>query len=120
MRRQSILSKQQPFTVTSLRLKFGKSNSNYRIGDNLFTHSRIIALASATGEKKKKQKLGPPRQGQGGAEGPDAGSFGGGGGRRPRDDSAEHRRPPKKVFEKVEKLASAIYTRLCKTQNSAI
>ena len=29
--------------------------------------------------------------------------------------------PPKKKFStKVEKLASAIYTRLCKTQNSAI
>ena len=77
----------------------------------------IIALASATGEKKKKKKKSP---GQGGAEGPDAGSFYGGGGRRPPTTRANTGAPRKKFSTKVEKLASAIYTRLCKTQNSAI
>ena len=74
----------------------------------------IIALASATGETKKKSL------GQGGAEGPDAGSFYGGGGRRPPTTRANAGAPRKKISTKVEKLASAIYTRLCKTQNSAI
>ena len=50
--------------------------------------------------KKKKQKLGPPRQGQGGAEGPDAGSFGGGGVRRPPTTRPNTGAPRKKSFRK--------------------
>ena len=77
----------------------------------------IIALASATGEKKKKKKK------RGAKEGPKAPTQA-----RSTEEEAEGLRrlgltqaPPKKKFStKVEKLASAIYTRLCKTQNSAI
>ena len=71
--------------------------------DQNFFH--IIALASATGEKQKKKKK---SLGQGGAEGPDAGSFYGGGGRRPPTTRANTGAPRKKFSTKVEKLASAI------------
>ena len=61
----------------------------------------IIALASATGEKKKKKKKKKKKSlGQGGAEGPDAGSFYGGGGRRPPTTRANTDTPRKKVFNK--------------------
>ena len=59
------------------------------------------------GKKKKKKKK--KSLGQGGAEGPDAGSFYGGGGRRPPTTRANTGAPEKKKFStKVEKLASAI------------
>ena len=70
--------------------------------------SPIIALASATGEKKKKKKKKKKSLGQGGAEGPDAGSFYGGGGRRPPTTRAYTGALRKKFSTKVEKLASAI------------
>ena len=79
---------------------------------NISTHVKrhvlaIIALASATGEKKRKKKK-KKSLGQGGAEGPDAGSFYGGGGRRPPTTRANAGPPEKKFSTKVEKLASAI------------
>ena len=70
----------------------------------------IIALASATGEKKKKKKKKKKKSlGQGGAEGPDAGSFYGGGGRRPPTTRANTDTPRKKSFQqKLKNLPAAI------------
>ena len=69
------------------------------------------------GKKKKKKKK---SLGQGGAEGPDAGSFYGGGGRRPPTTRANTGAPSEKSFRRKLKTDQRYYIRLCKTQNSAI
>ena len=87
---------------------------------NLSFKSSCYSAGKRDRGKKQKTKQGPPCQGQGGAEGPDAGSFYGGGGRRPPTTRANTGAPRKKSFQQKLKNCQRYYTRLCKTQNSAI
>ena len=82
----------------------------------------IIALASATGEKTsaplaRTQKQRPSCQGQGGAEGPDAGSLTEEGAEGPRRLGRNKRPLGKKFSTKVENWPALLYTI---TQNSKL
>ena len=84
----------------------------------------VIALASATGEKTSAplastQIQRPTCQGQGGAEGPDAGSLTEEGAEGPRR-LGRNKHPLGEMFSTKIENGQRYYTRLHKTQNSAI